>query len=242
MSQNRQNNKKNNESKEKEKKKKNILKDILISIIVFIISGLLITYIYLIITGQTAIIDKMFAKVFKEEKSYSYTDYITDLNNDNVSIVDITSGSDKATVVLKSDEQKKIEKEIKEKIEKNPEFKDLSKEEKLSKIREEILKNREERKEELKKLKENDASEYDKKLNDAKERTRKLNIPTLNSFSEFMQSKIAEGKNVEFVIKEIPAFTVIMSRIVALLPTIMFMILIYLTLKMYGTGKSRTSI
>ena len=242
MSQNRQNNKKNNESKDKEKKKKNIFKDILISVIVFIISGLLITYIYLIITGQTAIIDKIFAKVFKEEKSYSYTDYITDLNNDNVSIVDITSGSDKATVVLKSDEQKKIEKEIKEKIEKNPEFKDLSKEEKLSKIREEILKNREERKEELKKLKENDASEYDKKLNDAKERTRKLNIPTLNSFSEFMQNKIAEGKNVEFVIKEIPAFTVIMSRIVALLPTIMFMILIYLTLKMYGTGKSRTSI
>jgi len=216
MSQNRQNNKKNNESKEK--KKKNILKDILISIIVFIISGLLITYIYLIITGQTAIIDKIFAKVFKEEKSYSYTDYITDLNNDNVSIVDITSGSDKATVVLKSDEQKKIEKEIKEKIEKNPEFKDLSKEAKLSKIREEILKNREERKEELKKLKENNTSEYDKKLKDAKERTRKLNIPTLNSFSEFMQNKIAEGK------------------------TIMFMILIYLTLKMYGTGKSRTSI
>ena len=242
MSQNRQNNKKNNEAKEKEKKKKNILKDILISIIVFIISGLLITYIYLIITGQTAIIDKMFAKVFKEEKSYSYTDYITDLNNDNVSIVDITSGSDKATVVLKSDEQKKIEKEIKEKIEKNPEFKDLSKEEKLSKIREEIFKNREERKEELKKLKESNISEYDKKLKDAKERTRKLNIPTLNSFSEFMQSKIAEGKNVEFVIKEIPAFTVVMSRIVALLPTIMFMILIYLTLKMYGTGKSRTSI
>lgn len=242
MSQNRQNNKKNNEAKEKEKKKKNILKDILISIIVFIISGLLMTYIYLIITGQTAIIDKMFAKVFKEEKSYSYTDYITDLNNDNVSIVDITSGSDKATVVLKSDEQKKIEKEIKEKIEKNPEFKDLSKEEKLSKIREEILKNREERKEELKKLKENNTSEYDNKLKDAKERTRKLNIPTLNSFSEFMQSKIAEGKNVEFIIKEIPAFTVIMSRIIALLPTIMFMILIYLTLKMYGTGKSRTSI
>ena len=243
MSQKRQNNnKKNNESKDKEKKKKNIFKDILISIIVFIISGLLITYIYLIITGQTAIIDKIFAKVFKEEKSYSYTDYITDLNNDNVSIVDITSGSDKATVVLKSDEQKKIEKEIKEKIEKNPEFKDLSKEEKLSKIREEILKNREERKEELKKLKENDASEYDKKLNDAKERTRKLNIPTLNSFSEFMQNKIAEGKNVEFIIKEVPAFTVIMSRIIALLPTIMFMILIYLTLKMYGTGKSRTSI
>lgn len=243
MSQKRQNNnKKNNESKDKEKKKKNIFKDILISIIVFIISGLLITYIYLIITGQTAIIDKIFAKVFKEEKSYSYTDYITDLNNDNVSIVDITSGSDKATVVLKSDEQKKIEKEIKEKIEKNPEFKDLSKEAKLSKIREEILKNREERKEELKKLKENNTSEYDKKLKDAKERTRKLNIPTLNSFSEFMQNKIAEGKNVEFVIKEIPAFTVIMSRIVALLPTIMFMILIYLTLKMYGTGKSRTSI
>ena len=242
MSQNRQNNKKNNESKEKEKKKKNILKDILISVIVFIISGLLITYIYLIITGQTAIIDKMFAKVFKEEKSYSYTDYITDLNNDNVSIVDITSGSDRATVVLKSDEQKKIEKEIKEKIEKNVEYKDLSKEEKLSKIREEILKNREERKEELKKLKENDTSEYDKKLNDAKERTRKLNIPTLNSFSEFMQNKIAEGKNVEFIIKEVPAFTVIMSRIIALLPTIMFMILIYLTLKMYGTGKSRTSI
>ena len=243
MSQKRQNNnKKNNEAKDKEKKKKNIFKDILISIIVFIISGLLITYIYLIITGQTAIIDKMFAKVFKEEKSYSYTDYITDLNNDNVSIVDITSGSDKATVVLKSDEQKKIEKEIKEKIEKNPEFKDLSKEAKLSKIREEILKNREERKEELKKLKENNTSEYDKKLKDAKERTRKLNIPTLNSFSEFMQNKIAEGKNVEFVIKEIPAFTVIMSRIVALLPTIMFMILIYLTLKMYGTGKSRTSI
>lgn len=242
MSQNRQNNKKNNESKDKEKKKKNIFKDILISVIVFIISGLLITYIYLIITGQTAIIDKMFAKVFKEEKSYSYTDYITDLNNDNVSIVDITSGSDKATVVLKSDEQKKIEKEIKEKIEKNPEFKDLSKEEKLSKIRGEILKNREERKEELKKLKESNISEYDNKLKDAKERTRKLNIPTLNSFSEFMQNKIAEGKNVEFVIKEIPAFTVVMSRIVALLPTIMFMILIYLTLKMYGTGKSRTSI
>ena len=242
MSQNRQNNKKNNESKDKEKKKKNIFKDILISVIVFIISGLLITYIYLIITGQTAIIDKMFAKVFKEEKSYSYTDYITDLNNDNVSIVDITSGSDKATVVLKSEEKKKIEKEIKEKIEKNPEFKDLSKEEKLSKIREEILKNREERKEELKKLKESNISEYDKKLKDAKERTRKLNIPTLNSFSEFMQNKIAEGKNVEFVIKEIPAFTVVMSRIVALLPTIMFMILIYLTLKMYGTGKSRTSI
>mgnify|MGYP000866979747 CR=1 FL=1 len=139
-------------------------------------------------------------------------------------------------------EKEKIEKEIKEKIEKNVEYKDLSKEEKLSKIREEILKNREERKEELKKLKENDASEYDKKLNDAKERTRKLNIPTLNSFSEFMQNKIAEGKNVEFVIKEVPAFTVVISRIIALLPTIMFMILIYLTLKMYGTGKSRTSI
>jgi len=61
----------------------------------------------------------MFSKIFKEEKSYSYTDYITDLNNDNISIVDITSGSDRASVVLKSDEQKKVEKEIKEKIEKN---------------------------------------------------------------------------------------------------------------------------
>ena len=122
------------------------------------------------------------------------------------------------------------------------EFKNLSKEEKISKIREEILKNREQRKEELKKLKENNLSEYEKKVADVKERTRKLNIPTLNSFSEFMQNKIAEGKNVEFVIKEIPMFTVVMSRIVSLLPTIMFMILIYLTLKMYGTGKSRTSL
>ena len=122
------------------------------------------------------------------------------------------------------------------------EFKNLSKEEKLSKIREEILKNREERKEQLKKLKETNISEYENKVKDAKERTRKLNIPTLNSFSEFMQNKIAEGKNVEFVIKEIPMFTVVMSRIVSLLPTIMFMILIYLTLKMYGTGKSRTSL
>ena len=122
------------------------------------------------------------------------------------------------------------------------EFKNLSKEEKISKIREEILKNREQRKEELKKLKETNLSEYEKKVADVKERTRKLNIPTLNSFSEFMQNKIAEGKNVEFVIKEIPMFTVVMSRIVSLLPTIMFMILIYLTLKMYGTGKSRTSL
>ena len=122
------------------------------------------------------------------------------------------------------------------------EFKNLRKEEEISKIREEILKNREQRKEELKKLKETNPSEYEKKVADAKERTRKLNIPTLNSFSEFMQNKIAEGKNVEFIIKEVPAFTVIMSRIIALLPTIMFMILIYLTLKMYGTGKSRTSI
>lgn len=103
----------------KEKKKNNIIRDIIISGLVFIITGILISYIYLVITGQTAIIDKMFAKFFKEEKSYSYTEYITDLNNDNISIVDITSGSDKATVVLKSDEQKKIEKEIKEKIEKN---------------------------------------------------------------------------------------------------------------------------
>ena len=103
----------------KEKKKNNIIRDIILSVLVFIITGILISYIYLVITGQTAIIDKMFAKFFKEEKSYSYTEYITDLNNDNISIVDITSGSDKATVVLKSDEQKKIEKEIKEKIEKN---------------------------------------------------------------------------------------------------------------------------
>ena len=103
----------------KEKKKNNIIRDIIISVLVFIITGILISYIYLVITGQTAIIDKMFAKFFKEEKSYSYTEYITDLNNDNISIVDITSGSDRATVVLKSDEQKKIEKEIKEKIEKN---------------------------------------------------------------------------------------------------------------------------
>ena len=103
----------------KEKKKNNIIRDIIISVLVFIITGILISYIYLIITGQTAIIDKMFAKFFKEEKSYSYTDYITDLNNDNISIVDITSGSDRASVVLKSDEQKKVEKEIKEKIEKN---------------------------------------------------------------------------------------------------------------------------
>ena len=57
-----------------------------------------------------------------------------------------------------------------------------------------------------------------------------------------MQNKIAEGKNVEFVIKEVPAFTIIMARIISLLPTIMFMILIYLTIKMYGTGKSRTSL
>lgn len=243
MSQNRQKNKSNeNEQKDKNKKEKNVFKDIIISIIVFIISGLLIIFAYLVITGQTAIIDKMFSKIFKEEKSYSYTDYITDLNNDNISIVDITSGSDRASVVLKSDEQKKVEKEIKEKIEKIGEFKNLSKEEKISKIREEILKNREQRKEELKKLKETNPSEYEKKVADAKERTRKLNIPTLNSFSEFMQNKIAEGKNVEFVIKEIPMFTVVMSRIVSLLPTIMFMILIYLTLKMYGTGKSRTSL
>ena len=95
------------------------------------------------------------------------------------------------------------------------EFKNLSKEEKISKIREEILKNR------------NISIVHSKYT---------------NSFSEFMQNKIAEGKNVEFVIKEIPMFTVVMSRIVSLLPTIMFMILIYLTLKMYGTGKSRTSL
>ena len=222
MSQNRQKNKNNeNEQKDKNKKEKNVFKDIIISIIVFIISGLLIIFAYLVITGQTAIIDKIFSKIFKEEKNYSYTDYI---------------------VVLKSDEQKKVEKEIKEKIEKIGEFKNLSKEEKISKIREEIIKNREQRKEELKKLKETNPSEYEKKVADAKERTRKLNIPTLNSFSEFMQNKIAEGKNVEFVIKEIPMFTVVMSRIVSLLPTIMFMILIYLTLKMYGTGKSRTSL
>ena len=245
MSQNRQDIDKENEKekqKQKNRKDRNILKDIIISIIVFVITGILITFMYLVISGQTSVIEKIFANVFKEEKSYSYTDYITDLNNDNVSIVDITSGSDKATVVLKSDEQKKIEKEIKEKIEKNPEFKDLSKEAKLSKIREEILKNREERKEQLKKLKETNISEYENKIKDAKERTRKLNIPTLNSFSEFMQNKIAEGKNVEFVIKEVPAFTIIMARIISLLPTIMFMILIYLTIKMYGTGKSRTSL
>ena len=243
MSQNRQDiDKEKEKEKQKNRKGRNILKDIIISIIVFVITGILITFMYLVISGQTAVIEKIFANVFKEEKSYSYTDYITDLNNDNVSIVDITSGSDRATVVLKSEEQKNIEKEIIEKIENNAEYKDLSKEAKLSKIREEILKNREERKEELKKLKESNISEYDKKLKDAKERTRKLNIPTLNSFSEFMQNKIAEGKNVEFVIKEIPMFTVVMSRIVSLLPTIMFMILIYLTLKMYGTGKSRTSL
>lgn len=120
MSQNRQKNKNDeNEPKDKNKREKNVFKDIIISIIVFIISGILIIFAYLVITGQTAIIDKMFSKIFKEEKSYSYTDYITDLNNDNISIVDITSGSDKASVVLKSDEQKKVEKEIKEKIEKN---------------------------------------------------------------------------------------------------------------------------
>ena len=120
MSQNRQKNKNNeNEQKDKNKKEKNVFKDIIISTIVFIISGLLIIFAYLVITGQTAIIDKIFSKIFKEEKNYSYTDYITDLNNDNISIVDITSGSDRASVVLKSDEQKKVEKEIKEKIEKN---------------------------------------------------------------------------------------------------------------------------
>ena len=120
MSQKKQKNKNNeNEQKDKNKREKNVFKDIIISIIVFIISGILIIFAYLVITGQTAIIDKMFSKIFKEEKSYSYTDYITDLNNDNISIVDITSGSDKASVVLKSDEQKKVEKEIKEKIEKN---------------------------------------------------------------------------------------------------------------------------
>ena len=117
MSQNRQKNKNNeNEQKDKNKKEKNVFKDIIISIIVFIISGLLIIFAYLVITGQTAIIDKIFSKIFKD---YSYKDYITDLNNDNISIVDITSGSDRASVVLKSDEQKKVEKEIKEKIEKN---------------------------------------------------------------------------------------------------------------------------
>ena len=245
MSQNRQDIDKENEKekqKQKNRKDRNILKDIIISIIVFVITGILITFMYLVISGQTAVIEKIFANVFKEEKSYSYTDYITDLNNDNVSIVDITSGSDRATVVLKSEEQKNIEKEIIEKIENNAEYKDLSKEAKLSKIREEILKNREERKEQLKKLKETNISEYENKIKDAKERTRKLNIPTLNSFSEFMQNKIAEGKNVEFVIKEVPAFTIIMARIISLLPTIMFMILIYLTIKMYGTGKSRTSL
>ena len=245
MSQNRQDIDKENEKekqKQKNRKDRNILKDIIISIIVFVITGILITFMYLVISGQTSVIEKIFVHVFKEEKSYSYTDYITDLNNDNVSLVDITSGSDRATVVLKSEEQKNIEKEIIEKIENNAEYKDLSKEAKLSKIREEILKNREERKEQLKKLKETNISEYENKVKDAKERTRKLNIPTLNSFSEFMQNKIAEGKNVEFVIKEVPAFTIIMARIISLLPTIMFMILIYLTIKMYGTGKSRTSL
>ncbi len=243
MSQNRQDiDKEKEKEKQKNRKGRNILKDIIISIIVFVITGILITFMYLVISGQTSVIEKIYSNIFKEEKSYSYTDYITDLNNDNVSLVDITSGSDRANVVLKSDEQKNIEKEIKARIENNSEFKDLSKEEKLSKIREEILKNREERKEQLKKLKETNASEYEKKVKDAKERTRKLNIPTLNSFSEFMQNKIAEGKNVEFIIKEIPTFAIVMSRIVSLLPTIMFMILIYLTLKMYGTGKSRTSI
>ena len=111
MSQNRQDiDKENEKEKEKQKNRKdrNILKDIIISIIVFVITGILITFMYLVISGQTSVIEKIFAHVFKEEKSYSYTDYITDLNNDNVSIVDITSGSDRATVVLKSEEQKRI--------------------------------------------------------------------------------------------------------------------------------------
>ena len=80
MSQNRQKNKNNeNEQKDKNKKEKNVFKDIIISIIVFIISGLLIIFAYLVITGQTAIIDKIFSKILKEEKKKSNKVFINDL-------------------------------------------------------------------------------------------------------------------------------------------------------------------
>ena len=70
MSQNRQDiDKENEKEKQKNRKGRNILKDIIISIIVFVITGILITFMYLVISGQTSVIEKIFAHVFKEEKS-----------------------------------------------------------------------------------------------------------------------------------------------------------------------------
>lgn len=173
-------------------------------------------------------------KVFPEKKKYSYTEFIEDLKQDKIGLVEVVTGSEKAKIILKTEERIQKEKEIKEKVNSDKNIADTEKRKEVKKQIDEFLKQKEE---EVKKIKQENKGLYQEKLKGLEERTKEVIVPTINSFSDFMQNKITEGTNVEFIVKDIPAFIAISGRILSLLPTILFAVLIYFTVKMYTGGK-----
>ena len=215
------------EKKNKIKNKKNILTDLIISFNVAIGIFLILSVLILIVTGNGKIISN-FLKLNKEnDKNYTYTKFIQELNNDKISKIDIRQGTKVANIVLKTDEEIKQESEIISK------FKDDRK-----KQIEEITSFKKAQKEEFEKNKKENPQKYIAQKEEIEKRTKKVNVPTLDSFTEIIQSKITEGKNVEFNVKDADTFAKVLERLFAILPTILIIIFLVLLFKMQMGGKT----
>ena len=211
----------------KNQNKKNILTDLIISFNVAIGIFLVLAVLILILTGNGKVISN-FLKLNKDnDKNYTYTKFIQELNNDKISKIDIRQGTKVASIVLKTEEEMKQEAEIISK------FKDDRK-----KQIEEITNLKKAQKEEFEKNKKENPQKYISQKEDLDKRTKKVNVPTLDSFTEIIQSKITEGKNVEFNVKDADTFAKVLERLFAILPTILIIIFLVLLFKMQMGGKT----
>lgn len=190
------------------------------------------TFIIILLIASLILGSIIFTKVRKDKKdSYTYNEFITDLQDQKVEKITTETGSRSASIRLKSDERLKKENELKEKIEGSTGDAKLNFEK------------------ELKEYKENKKSEIQNEANESKEsklnktkveelkkRTKKLIVPDVETFSIFVQDKIKEGNEVIFEITTPPAYLNILNTIFNLLPLILFGILVYYTLKMQNIG------
>lgn len=211
----------------KNQNKKNILTDLIISFNVAIGIFLILAVLILILTGNGKVISNLLKLNNDNDKNYTYTKFIQELNNDKISKIDIRQGTKVASIVLKTEEEMKQEAEIISK------FKDDRK-----KQIEEITNLKKAQKEEFEKNKKENPQKYLSQKEELEKRTKKVNVPTLDSFTEIIQSKITEGKNVEFNVKDADTFAKMLDRFFAILPTILIIIFLVLLFKMQMGGKT----
>ena len=161
----------------------------------------------------------------KDDTTISYTDLIKQIASQNVSKVEMTTGSTSIKVTLKNkidengniieDKENNELEQSEEKKDTETVNKDNSFEEKMKEIQKKFTGNEE---------------EVDPDL------VKKAIVPNIQSFIELIQDRVAEGNEIELIQKSPSLITVIPSYILSLLPTLIMVALFVAIFKMQGLG------